>query len=80
MRLLREVRMKKKSPEIDRICKYCELASALNDPDRMLCHKKGIVNAGYSCRAFQYDPLKRDPGKRPVAEVPQFVDIDAPVE
>jgi hypothetical protein len=53
--------MKKKSPEIDRICKYCELASSLNDPDRMLCCKKGIVSAGYSCRAFQYDPLKRVP-------------------
>ena len=72
--------MKKKSPEIDRICKYCELASSLNDHDRMLCCKKGIVSAGYSCRAFQYDPLKRDPGKRPVAEVPDFVDIDAPQE
>lgn len=72
--------MKKKSPEIDRLCKYCESASPLNDPDRMLCHKKGIVNAGYSCRAFAYDPLKRDPGKRPVAEIAAFVDIDAPEE
>ena len=72
--------MKKKSPEIDRICKYCELSSSLNDPDRMLCCKKGIVSAGYSCRAFQYDPLKRDPGKRPVAEFPDFVDIDTPQE
>ena len=70
--------MKKKSPEIDRICKYCELASALNDPDRMLCHKKGIVNAGYSCRAFQYDPLKRDPGKRINAKIPTFSDAEMP--
>lgn len=72
--------MKKKSPEIDRLCKYCEWASSLNDPDRMLCHKKGIVNAGYSCRAFLYDPLKRDPGKRAMPEIPAFVDIDTPEE
>ena len=72
--------MKKKSPELEKLCKFCERASSLNDPDRMLCRKKGIVNAGYSCRAFAYDPLKRDPGKRPVAEIPAFVDIDAPEE
>lgn len=72
--------MKKKSPQIDRLCKYCEWASSLNDPDRMLCSKKGVVNAGYVCRAFMYDPLKRDPGRRVSAEVPAFVDIDSPEE
>ena len=72
--------MKKKSQELEKLCKFYERASSLNDPDRMLYHKKGVVSAGYSCRSFLYDPLKRDPGKRPVAEVPDFVDIDAPQE
>jgi len=56
---------KKGKPEIDRLCKYCELAASLHNPDEMLCSKRGVVNAGYHCRAFRYDPLKRDPGTAP---------------
>ncbi|MBQ7938859.1 MAG: hypothetical protein IJ281_00580 [Clostridia bacterium] len=73
-----EVCMKKKSPELEKLCKFCERASSLNDPDRMLCHKKGVVSAGYSCRSFSYDPLKRDPGKRIKAEIPTFSDAEMP--
>ncbi len=55
----------KARPELDKLCKYCELAASLSDPDSMLCKKRGVVNAGYHCRAFRYDPLKRDPGTAP---------------
>ena len=72
--------MKKKTPELERICKFCEWASALNNPDQMLCRKKGVVNAGYVCRAFQYDPLKRDPGNRAAADLFVPVDIESPEE
>ena len=57
--------IKKQKPEIDRLCKYCELAASLKNPDEMLCAKKGVVSAGYHCHAFRYDPLKRDPGAQP---------------
>ena len=56
---------KKAKPELDQFCKYCELAASLNDPDSMLCKKRGVVSAGYHCRVFRYDPLKRDPGTAP---------------
>ncbi len=54
--------MKKRyDAEIEQFCKFCVHGSALSDPDRMLCKKLGIVNAGNTCRRFQYDPLKREP-------------------
>ncbi len=66
---------KKTQPQIDKLCKYCEMASALNDPDTMLCHKRGIVNAGYVCRLFRYDVLKRDPGALPRLSLADVSDI-----
>ena len=58
-------RTKKEKPGLEKMCKYCELAASLKDPDQMLCQKRGVVNAGYRCRLFRYDPLKRDPGALP---------------
>ncbi len=54
--------MKKRyDAEMERFCKFCAYGSTLSDPDRMLCQKKGIVEAGGCCRRFRYDPLKRIP-------------------
>ena len=68
--------MKTKMKELECICRYCENASCLQTESQMLCKKKGVVNAVYTCRAFRYDPLKRDPGK--IRSVPplEFVDLD----
>ena len=54
--------MKKNVPETERLCRFCEWASALHGEDQMLCRKRGVVSPLYVCRAFRYDPLKRDPG------------------
>lgn len=54
--------MTRKKTELERLCRCCEEAQPLRDPDKMLCGRKGIVSAGYCCRFFRYDPLKRDPG------------------
>ncbi|MCI6635896.1 MAG: hypothetical protein SOZ09_06135 [Eubacteriales bacterium] len=51
----------KKKEEIERFCKYCENADELTDGDTMLCKTHGIVSAGFCCRKFRYDPLKRTP-------------------
>lgn len=59
----------------EKYCKYCEKAKTLSDPDRMLCAKLGIVSAGYSCRRFQYDPLKRAPKVKAAAPVLEFIEI-----
>ena len=55
---------KRKQRDLDKACAYCENASALQNKDHMLCSKHGVVNAGYSCRHFSYDPLKRIPVPR----------------
>lgn len=41
-------------------CIYCAKGSYL-EKDTVLCPKKGVVSAAFSCRHFQYDPLKRVP-------------------
>ncbi len=46
-------------------CGLCEQAYPAADGSESvrLCLKKGLVKAGYSCRAFRYDPLMRIPRK-----------------
>ncbi len=74
-------RTKKEKPMLEQMCKYCELAASLKDPDEMLCQKRGVVNAGYRCRLFRYDPLKRDPGAMPkIAPLLLSEDEDIPEE
>ena len=53
--------MKEEKYETEKICRFCEKATALADGDSMLCRKKGIVPGDSACRAFRYDPLKRTP-------------------
>lgn len=50
--------------KIEPRCTYCTRSRALSD-EQIVCDKKGVMSAGSSCRAFQYDPLKRVP-PRPV--------------
>ncbi len=52
---------KKIKHEITKICACCEKAEILNDSERVLCQKHGVVSADYKCRKFRYDPLKRNP-------------------
>lgn len=49
---------------IEPACCHCELAYPSDDPDMLICMKKGLVRQDFSCRAFQYDPLMRIP-RRP---------------
>jgi len=61
--------------ELERFCKFCQHSSELSDEDTMLCSKKGIVSAGFVCKKFTYDPLKREP-KRLSKEVKlEFVEL-----
>lgn len=64
--------MGKDKRELDRGCIYCENASLLQDKDFVLCSYRGVVSAGYSCRRFSYDPLKRvpSPGRSPLIAPP----------
>ena len=45
-------------------CEYCESGKRAKDGDKVLCQKKGLVDAGYHCPKFVYSPLKRIPEKQ----------------
>lgn len=49
--------------KIEPACLYCRHGRADSEGERVFCSKKGIVAAANSCRAFDYDPLKRIPKK-----------------
>ncbi len=68
---------KRDNKELESICRYCEYARLLLDENQMLCEKKGVVDAGYHCRRFCYDPLKRDPGTPRSAPSLEYVPLDA---
>lgn len=53
------------SKKIEPYCIYCEHATSVVAGEQVICPKKGIVQADYSCRHFQYTPLKRTPMPTP---------------
>lgn len=48
---------------IDPACTYCKKGKLTGGKSMVLCPKKGVVSLGYSCKSFEYDPLKREPKK-----------------
>lgn len=55
----------KNTPDLPRVCEFCEHAAIINDECNVLCDTKGIVNREYKCKKFSYDPLKRVPRTLP---------------
>ncbi|HIW54248.1 MAG TPA: hypothetical protein H9883_04710 [Candidatus Ruthenibacterium merdigallinarum] len=52
-------------------CAYCQNSRPAQDGSgAFYCPKKGIVDAAFHCRAYVYDPLQREPKRRP--QMPQF--------
>ena len=45
-------------------CEYCEHGKRSSDGNKVLCTKKGMVDASYHCPKFLYSPLKRIPVKQ----------------
>ena len=45
-------------------CEYCEHGKRSSDGNKVLCTKKGMVDAEFHCPKFQYSPLKRIPVKQ----------------
>ena len=45
-------------------CEYCEHGNRAKDGNKVLCTKKGLVDASYHCTKFLYSPLKRIPVKQ----------------
>ena len=51
-------------------CSYCAFGSPAPDGKMVLCTRRGVVSPYYSCRRFQYAPLKRRP--RGVRLLPKY--------
>lgn len=49
--------------KIEPSCWYCELGKQAPDGKMVLCIKEGVVAPYYSCRRYQYAPLKRTPSR-----------------
>ena len=45
-------------------CEYCEHGKRTKDGNKVLCTKKGMVDASFHCPKFTYSPLKRIPVKQ----------------
>ncbi len=45
-------------------CEYCFLGQTSSDGEMILCKKKGVVTADFSCKSFEYIPFKRTPKRR----------------
>ncbi|MBE6903010.1 MAG: hypothetical protein E7480_00170 [Ruminococcaceae bacterium] len=49
---------------IEKCCAVCQRATLLINSEKIMCKKKGVVEADYKCRKFKYDPFKREPKKQ----------------
>lgn len=62
--------MKLFGKNIDPACGYCEYGNADPGGEVVFCPKNGVVSPYYSCRKFQYAPLKRKP--KGIRLLPQY--------
>lgn len=60
---------------IEKSCSYCRFGTALVDSS-ILCTKRGVVEADQKCRKFEYDPIKRIPGKPKALNFEKYNDVD----
>ncbi len=61
--------------KITRSCSYCQHGTAM-DCDQILCSKRGVVSAYYSCRKFRYNPCKRIPPKMKALDFSKYQETD----
>ena len=61
--------------KMDPRCAYCQRCAPL-DEESVMCIKRGVVPAGFHCRAFKYDPLKRVPPRPAASDFSRLKDED----
>ncbi len=49
-------------------CEYCALGNIASDGEMILCSKKGVVTPDFSCKKFEYTPIKRIPKRKRTLE------------
>lgn len=45
-------------------CQHCHFGSRAKDGNKVLCEKRGLVDATFCCNKYVYSPLKRIPVKQ----------------
>ena len=68
--------MSNRLEDIDNICKNCENATILSNPDEVLCSKNGIVKPNYKCSKYSLDVIKIKPRRNNAQSDFEPVDID----
>lgn len=58
------------SKDVQPCCACCLNGRQPGYGENILCKRFGIVNPGFSCKKFRYDPLKRVPVRPPA--LPSF--------
>lgn len=53
---------------LPRRCEYCLNANPIGNDGEMVCHKHGITRADDCCHSYKYDPLKREPMRKKLAD------------
>jgi hypothetical protein len=53
------------SAHIQPACAYCTVGRPASDGEKILCPHRGIVDPGYGCARFRYNPLNRVPRRAP---------------
>ena len=61
--------------KMDPRCAYCQRCAPL-DEESVMCIKRGVVPAGFHCRAFKYAPLKRVPPRPAAPDFSRLKDED----
>lgn len=56
-------------------CIYCSYGVRLNE-NNIACLKHGIVNVSDMCPKFNYDPLKRVPGRPRKISMGKYTEVD----
>ncbi|MFV0351897.1 MAG: hypothetical protein ACK5JF_06250 [Oscillospiraceae bacterium] len=63
---------------IDPACAYCMHGTESSDQVMILCPRFGPVAPSFHCKHFKYDPLRREPKRRP--KLPEFSPDDFKLE
>lgn len=61
--------------KITRSCSYCLRGTPMGD-EQILCSKRGVVSAYFSCRKFRYHPCKRIPPKMKALDFDKYGETD----
>lgn len=51
-------------------CELCRYGKQAPDGSSVLCSVRGVMRKQSSCKSYEYDPIKRQPGRAPL--LPEF--------